>query len=142
MERGVFSQRLPRVSLLNLSFSRVASADERLTGFSPRSRLRANRIFYFASRACVSICPLECLKNHSPQNFTKFSVHVNCGHGSVVLYDDNAIRLCASDVMFAPGPYGTWLTGRILKVNHQGVAPVGAKSDVYDCLVGRRAATV
>jgi len=37
--------------------------------------------------------------------------------------------------MFARnGSYGAWLTGRMLKVTHQGAAS-GAKFDVYDCVV-------
>jgi len=74
------------------------------------------KYFYFASGmgtkccdlricvyVCMSVCPLEYLKIIR-RNFTKFSVHVICGRGSVILWR-KCNTLCTSGfvcgVMFA-----------------------------------------
>jgi len=83
----------------------------------------------------------NCFTNGRPKtthlNFTKFSVRVNCGRGSVILWRQ-CNQLCISgfvdDVIFAhnrPGKgdanrvYTQWLIR----------GSTGAKFDIYDCLV-------
>jgi len=53
VERGVFSQRLPLV--LNLSFSRVASADERLTAWLLSSLTTGGQSNILLRLACLCV---------------------------------------------------------------------------------------
>jgi len=77
--------------------------DRRLLGvLSPRERCEVLRWACLSVGLPLSVCPLAYLKN-TRWNFTKFSIHVTCDRGSVLLW-----RLCntlctsgfVDDVMF------------------------------------------
>jgi len=76
-------------------------------------------------------------------NFTKFSVHVSCGRGSVLFWR-RCNTLCNSWItswlcvmtwcLPITAPAKATLTGRIHKMTHQGQTR-GQSHDVYDCFV-------
>jgi len=94
-----------------------------------------------SSTISVSVCPFTYLKNHMSE-FTKFSVHVTCGRGSVLLWRQCNMS-CTS---------GLWMTscfhimawsyttyGKLFTVTRQvarlWVSAPGAKFAIIDCLV-------
>ena len=77
--------------------------------------------------ACLYVCMSVCLhvwKTTCSNFFMTFYVHVNCGRGSILFWQQRNTLYTSGfldDVIFAHnGPYGAWLVGRILKMTHQG----------------------
>jgi len=81
---------------------------------------------------CLSVC---IYKKQTRPNFTKFSVHVNCGRGSILLWRQ-CTRLCTSgfvdNVVFSP----MWQNRRRRYVSSSSPdGGTGGKLTVYSCLL-------
>jgi len=48
------------------------------------SNVACTDVMYCDEHVCLYICPLTYFGNDTRPDFTKFSVHVNCGHGLVM----------------------------------------------------------
>jgi len=98
---------------------------------------------YCNERVCMSVW--MSLSSHISKtacpNYTKFSVHVICGHGSVLLWLHRN-TLCTSgsvdDVMFAHNRPGKGDASRAYTQSDSPGAAPGAKSDVQDCLLNMK----
>ena len=53
----------------------------------------------FSVSVCLSVCPLVCVKNHTPKLY-EYSVHVTCGRGLVAPVQQ-CNTLCVDDIRFS-----------------------------------------